>query len=508
MALKIGRFIDNGNVAGGLTIGLLLRLGMWMLLYFNLGLHKIDSPYLGVFFKDGDSAQYILMAENFVHKDIYAEDVANTETYTSRMPGLALPYIVYRQFLSPNDAVNAVFILQMILSVLALYAGGQIGFILTQSRVGYWIATILLSVFAYLSVFDFYFLTESFTLSCLLLASFSIIVFYQNLQLHKKSKYNFYVLFAAGLFACWAVFLRPITFLFWVIIVFCFCIIWIQQKNIRRKIAMAVCIFAIPFGLIESMWVARNYMHTGDIVLIQNSRYAGVAPPKSYQALLQLIKAWGEDEVYWQPHAAMGFFYYPGREISHLPELNKLPEHVYCSAYNSDSLTIVRNNLQSVFDTSFSLDERQKRDTETALTIDKYLASYKKERPAQYYFWAPLRLLKIVVLQPGTYYISNQSWDAEDGWGKAFKLFQVVVYVGVLLLCIVGVLLWRALKIRLPIFWLGILFFTAIYLIAITWVWGFTEYRYIVLVLPFWTLHAAIVLTALLEKSNKLAFFR
>jgi hypothetical protein len=398
-----------------------VRLLWWAVLFSTLGIAHQRDGLVGVFYAQGDSRQYLELAEHFVQTGTYADSAESPNSFAARMPGLSAPYVLFRLMLPQTGAVNAVFILQMVLSALSVYAVGRMAYLITRHQGAFVISFFMYALSAYAAAFDVAFLTESIATSCIAIAgALSAEALYGESTASAAYRYRLFAL--AGLMATWAVFLRPVVAPWLVCLALA---TWVGQRgNIKQK-TVAVLALLLPFTVLEGTWVLRNAHVYNRLVPATSTLYAGDEPSAGYEALLQFVRTWGGSTTYWYADAEVRFFYAGG---VHYPRPDSLSAYALAAGYTQDSLRTLRAHTQALLD-----DNTPAVDSAVRVTCARYTQLYRADRPMQVWVVAPLRLTKRLLLQTGTHYLSAQGY-ADAGWAvRLFKWQQAAVYSMLLL---------------------------------------------------------------------------
>lgn len=453
-----------------------MRICWWGVLYHTLEIGKEPGSLIGIFYRDGDSAHYLELAEHFVQTGTYADNNQSHNSFAARMPGLAAPYILFRLFLPQTGAINAVFVLQMALSVLSLYAVGWWAYCITQSQVAFVAAFFLYGLSAYAPAFDVVFLTESLTNACLILAGAlcaEAAALYET-----KLKRKTWLLLGAGFFCTWAFFLRPATAPFMLCLTV---LVWLGNKDGTRKFLRWVLILLIPLAIAEGWWLVRNYQIYHKPVQLTSSFYDGTEVSPGYGALLTFVRTWGGSTTYWYPDAEIRFFL--TADLNY-PQPDSLPPYALAPGYNLDSLRVLRRYSSLILSQGVDKATLAHADSITRQLSTRYRILYQQQRPLQVGLMAPLRLAKKLLIQNGTYYISKHSFADATIVVKLFKEQQAVIHV----LHLTATLLAAFLVMSLPpperLHVLMTLLFIVSQVAIHCWVFRHIEYRYILACLP------------------------
>jgi len=339
---------------------------------------------------NGDMLTYISPVESLLNHGGFKTD--------DRMPGYPAVYLALRFVFSQAGAANATILLQLLLSVVSVYTLGWCGRLLFGAdRAFYWAYFIyLLSPFV--SVFDAYFLTESFA------ASASIFFLYCFLMANESARSlpvrRWVWLVVAGAWLAWSVFLKPAHLPLLAIPVAIWAVRWLRGRLRFGQLARYSLLFLLPFLLADGAWMVRNYREYRQVIpLLKNPWYAAAFWPTNYFDMMPFFQAYGEDFSYWFPNTGIRWFmgwrnnnFLPPVRWYETEHLAPPPDYIYTSQFNRDSLTETRG-LYYQLGNNHDLDSAQYHaiEIEVGTRLQRYARSIRAEHPLIYYGWAPLR---------------------------------------------------------------------------------------------------------------------
>ena len=159
-----------------------------------------------------------------------------------------------------------------------------------------------------------------------------------------------------------------------------------------------------------------------------------------------------------------------------------MPQRVYTSYYNQDSLLEVKSLLDIIIRDPNRQYNKDSIETIVVGKLQRYLDSYKSEKPIMYYLVSRFIIFKKLIIHNPTYNLYQTPFSNLKWYEKAIKLFYFLQYY----ICFLGffiimffVLLMRRLNVLIPIILIalyGILIFPFLKL---------CEYRYLVPIMPF-----------------------
>ena len=140
----------------------------------------------------GDARSYIDPIENLLANGSYFNDY--------RMPGYGWLHYLLRLMLPLGNALNAMAIIQLLLSSLSVYVLALIARRLFKSDTYFYVCFFLYAISTYVSLYDYQILTESLCASSLIFSVYLLITAETNARL-----------FFSGVLLTWSIFLRPIV---------------------------------------------------------------------------------------------------------------------------------------------------------------------------------------------------------------------------------------------------------------------------------------------------------
>ncbi|MGF7218591.1 hypothetical protein GGR92_004768 [Spirosoma lacussanchae] len=436
---------------------------------------------------NGDMMTYIQPVEELLlHHGFKTDD---------RMPGYSGVYLAFRLLFSPAVACNIIIVLQLLLAVVSVYALGLVARDLFQSeRAFYWAYFIyLFSPFA--SVFDGYFLTESFAASVSIFFLYAWIRFEQNPDRRLP-------LLVAGAWLTWSVFLKPAHLPLLAIPVAVWTIRWLRGRLVFRQLARYSFTFLLPFLIVDGAWMVRNYRQYGEVIpLLKNPWYANTFWPTNYFDMVAFCQTYGEDFAFWFPNTDLRWLMGWGNN-RYLPplrwyvdeQLGPPPAYVYTSKFNRDSMIQIRE-LYFELGNNPNIDSLRKQmlESQVRAKLGRYTRSVREDNPLVYYVWSPVRYL--FTFLHGTWGYSFLDDMIPAHWPRL--LLRLYHYALVLIPGLIGLVLllrrgWRK---------NDILLFLPMALGYCVFVYAFAlrhaETRYLVPFYPFLVLSAVSVFTAI-----------
>jgi len=406
--------------------GLALLIKLAFFIYF---LHQYDKSLLDfnsvvIGHKTGDTDSYLEPINNLIQNGSYNPDF--------RMPGYGFIYLLFRLLFNQLLASNLLVVLQLLLSAVSVYCLALSALYIYKSEKYFLFIFFIYAFSSYPSYFDVLIVTESFSVSTLILNVYFLIKHHQTR--------NKVWLFISGVFLCWGIFLRPV-FILLIFFEFLYLSFFLSKDKIisfRKKI-ISLLLFLLPFICAESLWVARNYFHNKQVFFLTKTiRYSW--SNKDFVAVKDFVSSWGGDDSY--EHNAEIFWFEYHQDIFKVSKEKiqqiKFPAYIYTSKFNYDSLVAVKKNIKLSRDTSLTSEQRNHYQVYITDKLNKYSQSIKDEKPAVYYLYAPAKMLVRFIFQSGSHFWFLKPFNTLSILEKCIKLFYSLLYWIIIILGSIG----------------------------------------------------------------------
>lgn len=423
----------------------------------------------------GDTFSYYDSIENFISKGIY-------EPFY-RMPGVALPYYIFRHIFSIKISYILVVYFQILLDAIASYLLAYTLAKIVDVKFVFILVLLTLSVSIYASLYDIWLASDSLAMSFLVI---TVCLFYHSIA----KAINYKLVFIAGFFMTWCVFCRPI----YIVVFFLFGLFYLVYVYVKKYsltvLFKIISLFFLVFIISDSIWIYAGYQYTNTIIPLEHNRYFLQNPnshleaydyPKWKVSLVEFVQAFGGDIVDWNPDAEI-YWFNTNKNIKIKSKIEKLPQRVYTSYYNQDSLLEVKSLLDIIIRDPNRQYNKDSIETIVVGKLQRYLDSYKSEKPIMYYLVSRFIIFKKLIIHNPTYNLYQTPFSNLKWYEKAIKLFYFLQYY----ICFLGffiimffVLLMRRLNVLIPIILI------ALYGILIFPLLKLCEYRYLVPIMPF-----------------------
>ena len=424
----------------------------------------------------GDTDSYLVPVENYMAHDRYTPDY--------RMPGVGLPYFVFRQFMDPRTSRDALVIMQWLLSGISVYLLALITFRWTGSSRTAMIVYVLFLLSAYSSWYDSSIASDSFSVTVLIIQ-----VYLFQLALDRQ---RLWLMVLVGLLMAWLVFLRPVCAALVPVGAFFVFRYWKGGRGLRTAV-----LFLLPFAVLDGAWTFRNWRVNHEFNPLTNE---GVMPKYITGGVRYpvetFIQTYGGTLIWWAPGSNMRWFgiWKGGAALDDEGRKADPPgEYAYVPAYNKDSLMWIASNIRMLSSKTMSYDDSTALADVVVAKLHRYSEAYKVGAPFNYQVLSRLRLLWIELDQNGTETILFKPFSEMPLWEKAFKLFQALLFKFSLIMGIAAILFLRwvpggegtVLRRWVPLF---AMFTMLIYPL----VFRVPEWRYLVMIFPLLLMMAVI----------------
>ncbi len=384
--------------------------------------HQHGTPWSGPWYVlGGDSMTYIDPAESVVRGEGYGSNY--------RMPGYALIYLLLRVFLSVENTLNALVIVQSIADVISVVLVADIGWRTTRSLLVHQLTFWITLIAVYVTNCNTFILTESLTTFALTAGLHQFVVNVQDRKPHH--------LLVAGTLLAWAGFMRPAYLP--LIPIACIALLFIRGIPFRRSLFKAT-LLALPITLIDGLWIVRNLSVNGEFRTTTGSLLTPEFTSGIKYPVMRMMQAFGCNYVWWDADATIRWFNIreDGPRVTRVADrMAPIPSRVFTKDYNLDSLWIIRDDVARWYAASDSMEKAGLRNR-VAERCDRYIASFAREKPFHYHVVSRLSLLRIFVIDSGTEGLMSRPMGLLAWWEKAIKVFYSALYLGAMLLGITG----------------------------------------------------------------------
>ncbi len=321
-----------------------------------------------------DTLSYMDPIENLLKDGSYFPDY--------RMPGYGVIYLFFRVLFSPDYSCNMLLVLQFILAGVSVYYLALTARAIFKNDKIFYISFYLFLFSTYSNFYDGWLLTESLCSSAMIFSAWFFVKYFQSGRVRN--------LLISGILLTWIIFLRPVFLP--LIFLFAFILLFTRKTSIIPSGGkrLALVFFVLPFLLCESVWIVRNYYKHQKIILLTSSELAPRAANFYEISLNDFIRSWGGSADYTDNNSPLLWF---GFHIEGMPNpkdfKGSLPDYIYTSRFNEDSLVRIKNKVIALNDSILSPEERHSYQNMVEEKLGRYATSIKEEKPFLYYVKAP-----------------------------------------------------------------------------------------------------------------------
>ncbi|MBL7938028.1 MAG: glycosyltransferase family 39 protein [Flavobacteriales bacterium] len=363
------------------------------------------------YFYTPDTHSYIDPIEQLITDGTYYPDY--------RMPGVGIPYWLFRQLGDRHSGMDGMVVFQMILSGIGVYLVALLGLRLSGSHP----TAVLLYALALVSTYSCWYDT-SISSDSLAVSVLVIHVFLLQRAIDAKSAK---LLVVAGLFLTWIIFLRPVAAL--LLIPAPLLVLWFWSPRWSFK---AVGLFLLPFAVLDSAWIVRNYRAHGEFNPLTNE---GIMPdeihgrPLGY--IMRFLQSYGGNYIWWEPGADIRWFgMWEGSAAIDNEGRNAKspPAYAYVPGYTKDSLLALSERIRIFESGTLSDPDSLAIIDEINSKLDRYTHLYREGAPFNYHVLSRFRMIEYLITQNGTETLFRTPFAQLPVWRKGFKLFQMGSY--------------------------------------------------------------------------------
>lgn len=459
---------------------IILAVKLLLFSYFAIQFSSSVAPkriHSGIAIVMGDTRNYYEPAEDFVKTGIYDS--------ACRMPGLLPFYVPVSWLFGMECAYFTTVVLQFLLSILSVLLLAIIASRIFPRRYVFELTASVYAISTFVSIWDHALMADSFSVSLLIFSVYCLIRYFEKEKLS--------LLFLAGFWLAWSIFLRQIAVV--LLPAFCvFLVVW-QTKSFRKHVLQFI-ILSTPVLLSIGIWTYRNYAKEHQFIPFIKpvaDCYGAYTPP--YLAVTSLLVTWGEDIQYWIPNTPAGWFNASTNQEQLFPRRRSLETSI-CT---NDSI-IKLQNTYAIFRTSKDLLERTRSAEYVLGKCELYQAAYKQEKWPDYYMLNRLKMFTEFVFPER---LDNMPGPEFDKRSLIQKVEKVGYYLLLITINFFGVIstLWFFYKRRWKVLVFAAIPWSLIVMLSV--IFGFIEQRYLVPVYPFFLVMGVGFLTEIFGKRSR-----
>lgn len=430
-----------------------------------------------IFIVSGDTSGYYEPVESFVNGQGY-------DTFC-RMPGL-LPVYAPLYFLFGALWGKAIIILlQFFAGALSVYFLARTAELIFKNTRIFYITFFLYAFSSFVSIWDHYGLSDSFSTSFLVFSFYLFVVYFITGNLKQ--------LLLSGFFLAWSLFFRPINGMIFA----CLLLIWLtQNKNGLSHYIKNAFIFVLPCVIAIGLWTTKNFVTFKRFMPLQGSftECYATALSKEHLAIRNLIIAWGADYQEWSVHTEAEWFFTKKWDYR---KKNLFSPKVFTSYYNLDSLIWLKTNYDSLRrPVPLAPEIKTEIQRKMIASSERFVSSYRSEKPLNFYFINRLKFFQRFVFPLRLDDIPFPAFAKMNIIQKLVKFGYLLYLNFVNITGVIGIFIAFRRK-----NWYGIIPLTIT--IVLSSVLGFVEQRYLVPAYPFFCVFSAFTLFLLSDRFFK-----
>ncbi len=447
--------------------------------------NKSDRVSGSIFVKQGETLTYFQPIEHILKGEGYSltaydsiSDAFTLQPSARRMPGILPIMLPLRTIINQSLAQSCFIIFQFILSILSVFALGQIIYSFTSSNIIAHVSTLLYALSSFVGIYDHIGLTESLSVSS------SIFSIYYYLKATNERKHSH--LLTAGLFLAWSIFLRPATVLFAPLFAVDLFLNTRKHSSISNIFKYQILVFA-PLVIALTFWTARNFMTFQKLIVFEDSVFDSM--PHIYtpaeKALRPLLNHWGGQRKKFYPNTMGAYFY------GQTDDQSIFPKAIFENSFNLDSLLVLRSLFIEAHRNPHSYAE------EVFIEKSESLRNtFKANHPIKYFIEAPIKSLLRFYFIKTENQLPFPALSEMSLIQKAIKVANILLYDFIAVVALFGVIIAIINKNNFRF----VLLFPFLYCFVLGCVLYNTEIRYLASAFPFMILSASICLTYLKKK--------
>jgi hypothetical protein len=480
------RWLKQRDTWAWIAIAVVMRGG-----FFNVFLHEdgLHGAWYGWGAETGDTAGYFEPMDSFLAGNAYRPDF--------RMPGYGLPYLLLRLCTTPQGAGTAIVFLQCLLGMVGVVVLARCARLLRAPRWAQYLTCILFAVMPRMALYDVYWFTESFCTSAMIIATHGWLA-------HHRTGSRWALLWG-GAWMAWAVFLRPVQFV-WLFLLVAGLLMTLRGNWRERGIAAAL--FLLPFVLSDGWWLRRNQVMHHEFAPFSRGTVIPELAGSPMYPLMRFLQATGGNYIHWDPSAHIRWFNMREGPLGRPgPRIDKdvvMPAFALCESITEDSLRAWANDMSRYSDGLTTVEERAALFRSMSARSDRYVRHYAHERPWQHVVASRIRLTGLLFNRAGSGPLFHTPPIFPGWFCKPIAAVDAPVHWAVLCGGLVAGLFalvnWRQERIHA---WLGAMVLISVFMVP--WVLRMCEGRYTVPMYPWLVLSLTIAASRIAAARSRTA---
>lgn len=390
----------------------------------------------------GDSFSYIGAMENYIQTGEYyfqSQNILQKEkVFAGRLPHYASVYFVLRLMFDQAISFDLLVILQVLSESISIVLLVKLVFGFTNNK---WITLIFFSLMLIslnVTNWAYYLVPESFSVSFLI---FFIYFYYQYLT--KKELKNLVI---SAVFLGLLVVLKAYFVLFFLMVGIEFLM---NEKSFKIILSKTILV-SLPFLLLISPWIIRNYLKSNKFIPLQENTMAGYWQSDAHTTMNSFLKSWGGNIVFWETKAPSYYFMNDNKSANEY----KFPSYAIAEGYTVKDLENIRTKMLTL-----SANYNVKLDKEIAQDFEIITKKYQENSFFNYRIKAPFIILKDFIFHSGSYYLPiSQSFSNYKPYQFVIKVIQSGLYYLTLIFGLLGLIIftfktkWGYVFLSIPLF--------------------------------------------------------
>ncbi len=379
-----------------------------------------NSTYTQTFAREtGDCRSYIDPIETYLKDGRYYSELTfysiGTEVQYGdyRMPGYGAVYYLLRLFLEQAAALNALVMLQLILSSVSVYVLALLALRIFKSNSYFYVTYFLYLTSSFVSLNDQVLATESFCVAALIFS-----LYFLTDPSKKKTS-----LILSGLFLTWCIFLRPVMVPLLILFMLYLLLFDGFRLRLTSERVVKILIFLVPFILIDGYWIYRNYVHHKGIYPLTVSPYYHGVEDSILGSVFKFMQSYGGSIVWWKSTNEINYFM-PKSEVTGV----EFPGSIFNNTFNMDSLALVRKLIVEVEQPGISADEYSAKTERVKGMLNRFAESIRENNSFTYYIGSRIKCLKSFLVHSGSNALFEKPASQLSIPQMLLKLYSSVLY--------------------------------------------------------------------------------
>lgn len=413
---------------------------------------SMEGSYIEI---PADDEGYLTTVENLIKKGVWYYDRLSMEA--PRVPGQSLTYGLFRYFTSIPLAINLLILFQIAVYSATFTLLSKVLSDIFKRKYIFWISVLLFGIEFYHSIWSHYVtLSESLGNSYLVL---SLCFLYYYIE-GKARKY----LFLSGLFGALCFFFKVTNIVVLGVLGIWLLVHLVKEKSKLSSIVRLCFLFSLPFIVLESIWVVRNYNATSKFIPLQQIKGFPINVSNNSEnpmkECVSFVKSFGGNWVKWNPKSEMAWF----NSVAYNTEngfkvesniIEVFPDWIFTDKLDSNYLKEAKLVWNASKQQGIQESEKLNLEFKAAGILGEFKQNIIQNHAVQYHLLSRLKCFKDFFLHTGTYYFPY-GFGEVGLVGKLIKISQMLLYYTLLLLGTFGILsFYFSKKTKHPFFYIA-----------------------------------------------------